>query len=93
MEEKAIEMVTNYVINNLNKFERIDYIKVVVIWKCKILKNWRYLISTSTPDNRYYEVIYDGVNYTWQINVYEKIDRLVVKESLDEIREYFTIND
>lgn len=48
-------------------------IKIYIVWKCKILKNWKYLLSTTLEDNRYYEATYDGDKQCWYLDTYEKI--------------------
>ena len=47
--------------------------KIYIVWKCKILQNWKYLLSTTAEDNRYYEATYDGDKLCWYLDTYEKI--------------------
>ena len=43
MENKAIELVKNYVLNHLDKSDEIPVFDVYTVWKCKILQNWKFL--------------------------------------------------
>lgn len=45
---------------------------VHVTWFCKTLQNWKGLLITDLPDNKFYEVTYDGDKDVMYIDVYEK---------------------
>lgn len=48
----AINLVKQHAINGLDKSDKdydkyVSELEVYVVWKCKVLKNWKYIISTS----------------------------------------------
>ena len=51
MQEKAKQIVVDYVNNNSDKSDNITITKdnVYVVWFCKTLQNWKALLSTSIP--------------------------------------------
>lgn len=61
----ALETIRSYTIEHLDKSDK-DYQKhvsdlnVYIVWKCKTLQNWKYLLSTNLPDSMYYELTYNG---------------------------------
>lgn len=56
MDERAIEIVRNYIMEHLDKSDTIPPFDVYTVWKCKALQNWKYLISSTLNDGMYYEV-------------------------------------
>lgn len=74
----AISIAKQYAINILDKSDKdyekyVSELEVYVVWKCKALQNWKYLISTNLPDGMYYELTYNGVKDEWYFDVYKKI--------------------
>lgn len=49
MDNKAIEIVTNYIKEHLDKSDLKCDFSVFTVWKCKILQNWKYLLSSTLP--------------------------------------------
>ena len=45
---------------------------VFVVWFCKILQNWKCLLSTTVPDGMYYEVTYNGDKGEAYLDAYKK---------------------
>lgn len=56
---------------------------IFITWKCKVLKNYKYLLCTNLPDRKYYELTYDGNNNCWYLDEYTKIVNKVIKEEYD----------
>ena len=54
MDTKAIEIVRNYIVEHLDKSDSIPDFEVFVVWKCKALQNWKFLISSTLFDGMYY---------------------------------------
>lgn len=54
MEMDAIGIVAGYIQDHLDKSDGEVYFEVYVVWKCKILQNWKFLISSSIHDGMYY---------------------------------------
>ncbi len=80
-DNKAIELVENYVIEHLDKSDDLsDSIFVYIVWKCKMLQNWKYLLSTNLLDGMYYELTYNGDNKEWYLDAYKKFENRCIKE-------------
>lgn len=75
MNEKALNIVSDYV---KIKHGLIEF-QIFIVWKCKILQNCKYLISTDIGDGMYYEVTYNGDKEEWYLDCYEKIDKKIIK--------------
>ena len=76
MDNKATEIVRDYINKHL---DITDYtanasFEVYIVWKCKALQNWKYLISSTRPDGMYYELTYDGDKKRWYLDAYKKFD-------------------
>ena len=80
MENKAIELVKNYVLNHLDKSDEIPVFDVYTVWKCKILQNWKFLISTTLFDGMYYELTYNGDKKEWYLDAYKKFENCCIKD-------------
>lgn len=84
MDKKAIELVSDYVLEHLDKTD-LDNMEVkngvlfscYIVWKAKILQNWKYLISTTLLDGMYYEVTYNGDAKEWYLDAYKKFENRV----------------
>ena len=84
MDNKAIEIVTNYIMEHLDKSNKgmipdIDF-TVYTVWKCKVLQNWKYLISSTLFDGMYYELTYNGDKKEWYLDAYKKFENRVITE-------------
>lgn len=53
---------------------------VYVVWFCKTLQNWKCLLSTSVPDQMYYEVTYDGDKKQAYLDAYKKVINITVQD-------------
>lgn len=82
MQEKAKQIVFNYVKNHIDKIDNIKFTSddIYVVWFCKTLQNWKALISTTIPDGIYYEVTHNGDTNETYIDVYKKWENFIVKE-------------
>lgn len=80
MDEKAVELVNEYIDSHLDKSDKnVDY-DVFIVWKCKILQNWKYLISSTLYDGMYYELTYNGDRTEWYLDAYKKFENQVIKD-------------
>lgn len=73
MDEKAMNLVRRYVANQHNDFD------VYIVWKCKTLQNWKYLLSTTLSDGMYYELTYNGDKEEWYFDAYKKVENRVIR--------------
>ena len=77
---KAQAIVSDYVSSHLDKSDPAPSYAVFVVWQCKVLQNWKFLISTSLPDGMYYEVTYNGDKKEWYLDAYKKFENLCIPE-------------
>lgn len=80
-QDKARRVVFQYVMSQLDKSDPpIDFTVdgVYVVWFSKTLKNWKALVSTTLPDQMYYEVTYDGENKRVYLDAYKKHNNVTV---------------
>jgi len=57
--------------------------EVYVVWFAKTLQNWKALISTTLPDQMYYEVTYDGDKNRVYLDAYKKWENCMYLFSQD----------
>ena len=74
MDKKVTEIVRNYIVEHLDKSDNIPEFEVYTVWKCKILQNWKYLLSSTLPDGMYYEVTYNGDVNEFYLDAYKKFE-------------------
>lgn len=78
MIERSIQLIRSYVDSKLDKSDPpIDY-DVYVVWFCKTLQNWKALLSTTLPDQMYYEVTHNGDKSETYIDAYKKFENISV---------------
>ena len=52
---------------------------VYVVWMCKTLQNNKALLSTDIEDGMYYEVTYNGDKEEFYLDVYRKMENIIIK--------------
>ena len=77
---KAQAIVSDYVSSHLDKSVPAPSYAVFVVWQCKVLQNWKFLISTSLPDGMYYEVTYNGDKKEWYLDAYKKFENQCIPD-------------
>jgi len=79
--DRAKELVYRHVKAKLEEdgipFEEI-YIRVV--WFAKTLQNWKALLSTTAPDEMFYEVTHSGDNGETYLDAYRKMYNVVIPD-------------
>ncbi len=80
MDNRAIEIVRDYILKHLDKSDEIPDFDVYTVWKAKILKNWKYLLSSTLSDGMYYELTYNGNKKEWYLDAYKKFENVVILE-------------
>lgn len=79
---RAKSVVLAYAQTQLNyELEPSD---IYVVWFSKTLQNWKALVSTSSPDGRYYELTYNGDKGEIYLDVYKKEDNVKIEDSVFE---------
>lgn len=85
MDDKAIKIVNDYVWSHLDLTDdHPDAFEIFVVWKCKVLQNWKWLISTSLPDGMYYEVTYNGDKKEFYLDAYKKFENRCILDREEE---------
>lgn len=74
MRLKATELVLDYILEHLDKSDTMPEIDVFIVWQCKILKNWKFLISSNLADGMYYEVTFNGETKEFYLDAYKKFE-------------------
>jgi len=80
MDEKALQIVRNYIVEHLDKSDPLPTFEVFIVWKCKALQNWKYLLSSTLFDGMYYELTYNGDKKEWYLDSYKKFENRVIPE-------------
>lgn len=80
MDNTAIKLVTDYVMKHLDKSDNTPDFEVYIVWKCKILQNWKYMLSSTLYDGMYYELTYNGDKKEWYLDAYKKFDNKIIKD-------------
>ena len=83
MQEKAKQIVFNYLKANIDKTDNIINFtldNIYIVWFCKTLRNWKALVSTTILDGMYYEITHNGDTNETYVDVYEKCENFTVKE-------------
>ena len=78
MSEKVIEIVRKYVEEHLDKSDAKPEYDVYVVWKCYILGNAKWLLSTTLPDGMYYEVTYNKSKDEFYLDAYKKFENMSI---------------
>lgn len=84
MELKACALVNDYIFKHLDKLDCRTVFEIYTVWKCKILQNWKFLISTDLPDGMYYEVTYNGDKREWYLDAYKKFENQVIIDTPED---------
>ena len=80
MDNKAIQIVTDYISRHLDKSDDPIKFEVYTVWKAKALQNWKFLLSSTLPDGMYYELTYNGDKREWYLDAYKKFENMVISE-------------
>lgn len=80
MDEIAKRLVREYTLDHLDKSDVVPDFEVYIVWKCKILQNWKYLLSTTLTDGMYYELTYDGDSKRCYLDAYKKFENKCITE-------------
>jgi len=79
MDNRALEIVRDYILKHLDKSDETPQFDVYTVWKAKILQNWKYLLSSTFSDGMYYELTYNGDKKEWYLDAYKKFENVVIR--------------
>lgn len=79
MDNLALCLVEDYIREHLDPTDGDVEFEVYVVWKCKALQNWKYLISSSISDGMYYEVTFNGDKNEFYLDAYKKFENRCIK--------------
>ena len=82
MDHIALEIVKSYVEEHLDKSDKDineSDKEPFIVWKCKVLQNWKYLLSTRLPDGMYYELTFNGDKQEWYLDAYKKFENRCIR--------------
>lgn len=75
MDEKALQIVRTYI--KTPATTEADF-ATYIVWKCKTLQNWKYLIASTLHDGMYYELTFNGDRDEWYLDAYKKTENLCI---------------
>ena len=78
MDQKAIDIVTDYIFDHLDKSDGDVKFTVYTVWKSKTLQNWKYLLASTLFDGMYYELTFNGDKMEWYLDAYKKFENKVI---------------
>ena len=74
------KIITNYVLEHLDKSDETPTFDVYIVWMCKVLQNNKALLSTSLFDGMYYEITYNGNTDEFYLDAYKKFENRCITE-------------
>lgn len=80
MIERAKKIVRGWINDHLDKSDPAPEYEVFVVWQCKALQNWKFLLSTTLPDGMYYELTYNGDDGVWYFDAYKKFENKAIAD-------------
>lgn len=78
MDNRAISIIRNYIIDNTKNVKDLKDFDLYIVWKSKVIQNWKYLIASTLIDGMYYELTYNGDKEEWYIDAYKKVENVVI---------------
>lgn len=73
MDDKAKQLLLDYILESADLADFAKDFEINITWKCKTLQNYKYLLCTNLPDQKYYELTYNGDKHEWYLDEYEKV--------------------
>ena len=78
MIDKAIAIVHQYIDDHVDHTNPDAEPTLFVVWQCRVLQNYKCLISTTLPHGMYFELTYDGDEDCWYFDAYQKVENRVI---------------
>ena len=82
----ALEIVAQYVEEHLDVTDNVpaEGKEPYIVWKCKTLQNFKYLMSTDLHDGMYYELTFNGDKQEWYLDAYKKFENRCIPMHKEE---------
>ena len=77
MSKKPLNIVAKYL--HENGYDILEK-RIFIVWSCYILGNRKYLVGYE-GNNLYFEVTYNTQKDEWYLDVYDKIDVVVINNN------------
>lgn len=77
-DENAKTIIEDYICEHLDKSEPTPKFAVYIVWKCKTLQNWKWMLASTLPDGMYYELTYNGDKEEYYLDAYKKFENRVI---------------
>lgn len=78
MDNEALKIVRDYIDEHIDRSDPVPIYDIFIVWKCKTLQNWKYMISSTLYDGMYYELTFNGDKKEWYLDAYKKFDNKVI---------------
>ena len=79
-DEKAIEIVRDYITEHLDKSDPIPDFTVYIVYKRYLNYHLKYFLTSTLSDGMYYDLLHIANENEWHLNVFKRVDNAVVKE-------------
>ena len=80
---KAKRLVKEYVVSHMptDVLEpgTLADLEVSIVWQCKALQNWKFLLICNFDDGAYFELTYNGDYGEFYLDVYRKEENVRIK--------------
>lgn len=73
-------LVNAYIKSRLEKTDPTPEYDVYVVWFAYVLGGWKALVSTTLPDQMYYEVTYNKEKKETYLDAYKKFDNICIPD-------------
>lgn len=83
MDSTAVDIVKEFYSQNKIEIDQENF-EIFIVWKSKVLQNYKYLLGSNHNDNLYFEITYNGDKDEWYLDVYDKLQNITVKVTQDE---------
>ena len=79
-EDKAKQLVVQYILKHLDKSDVPVKFNVYIVWSCYILGNYKMLLSSTLHDGMYYEVTYNANKHEYYLDAYKKFENVCIAD-------------
>lgn len=84
MDYRAKTILAKYINNRKNEFGHnyeISPEEVLMVWKCKTIQNYKYILISTVTEGCIFELTYNGDKNEWYIDHYKKMNKVVINNA------------